>query len=705
MLGGRKSKLEQMLLELLRGQELAVVRKNGDSCQLLFATEPIRERMLDRADENCATGLSFCFPALCSKCPYGPDKTGKDTQSFEVRDGKDDIFSVHASSPTWLDGKPATSFSFSNITDIKKTESELYRLAYTDALTGLPNRLRLRTDFELMEDAIENGRCAGIMALLDLDFFKEVNDTYGHNAGDIMLKRLAEYITALEDFGGHMYRLGGDEFVLLLSDKPDRHPTQDAFLEHYNKLLSHVMVPYSIPNIDMSCTLSVGVSIFPQHGTIYSDLLRKADIALYKSKEDGRNTYTFFQDKYEVAKKFKDLYVNIEPILAEGGATYAYTLTDNDSQNEKKQDTVNLMELNRTLDMLGLIDMESNARYFIPFSSQLLNPAVLKNLPKDLFVIQLPASRLPEKNEMEFYQKLHAAGYHLALLGLRSPIAPPELMAIAEYCCFDPMDNDVATQKKLIDAYPKIFFIAADVNTQPQFHAAKRRGFRLFQGYFFNTPSVIKKTKEIDPLRANYLRLLQLTSTDNFVDFREISAIISTDVALSYKLLRLLNSAAVGLRNVTSISVAVTYLGEENLKKWIALLALRGVADRQPPELVRMSLIRARFGELLTPHLRVRRDAKHIFLVGLLSLLHVALEQTREEMLQEIPIADDIRESLLTKTGRHSDIVDFFEQYEYSNWDYVDRFAEENRLNPKLINELYISAIKWYNDLSKQGKS
>jgi len=201
-------------------------------------------------------------------------------------------------------------------------------------------------------------------------------------------------------------------------------------------------------------------------------------------------------------------------------------------------------------------------------------------------------------------------------------------------------------------------------------------------------------------MKVNYFRLLKLSSTDDYMDFREISSIISADVALTYKLLRILNSAAVGLRNVSSISMAVAYLGEENLKKWIAVLALRGITEDKPLELVRLSLIRARFGELLAPHSRIKRNPKEVFMVGLLSLLHIALEMTKEQLLEELPVADDIRDSLLTKTGVYSDLLKFYENYEYANWEEISRFVEENQMDSQIVNDSYILAVKWYNDLA-----
>jgi EAL and modified HD-GYP domain-containing signal transduction protein len=87
-------------------------------------------------------------------------------------------------------------------------------------------------------------------------------------------------------------------------------------------------------------------------------------------------------------------------------------------------------------------------------------------------------------------------------------------------------------------------------------------------------------------------------------------------------------------------------------------------------------------------------------MVGMLSLLHIALEMSKEQLLEEIPVADDIRASLLTRTGVYSDLLRFYENYEYANWESVSQFVEENQLDPSLVNDAYIAAVKWYNDLA-----
>lgn len=284
--------------------------------------------------------------------------------------------------------------------------------------------------------------------------------------------------------------------------------------------------------------------------------------------------------------------------------------------------------------------------------------------------------------------------------GLRENEWTAELLKVGDLYKFAP-DVPEETQFRIIFKAPHKTFIATEVNSQEAWEKAHKAGFTLFQGSYFSQLPVVRKEKDVSPLKANYLRLIRLTSTDDYVDFSKITQVISSDVALSYKLLKLLNSAAVGLRNrMNSISMAVSYLGEEGLKKWIALLALRGVAGDKPLELIRMSLIRAQFGELLVPHMQPPRDGKYVFLTGMFSLLHIALDMPIEQLMEEIPMAEDIRLSLTTKTGPYSDLIAFFSHYEYANWDEVTKFSEENRLNSDIIYNSYISAINWYNELA-----
>jgi len=704
----KKADVESLLSDLSNildphDMEIIIVRKG---CEILFASARAEARMKlnSRSDRMCKTCYTNDFKGLCETCPYGGKVKDTDGEPYETEDINGRAFVIRSKLINWIDGKQAAILMLRDVTSEKEANEHLYNLAYIDQLTHVPNRTKLKEDFNALEEEIAGNTLSGVVAIFDLDNFKDVNDNYGHNTGDVVLRRLTEHLQGEENFAGHLYRLGGDEFVLLYCDAPNSFSSEAAMKEHYNDILSTALRAYTLPNIDVKCTLSMGVSFFPKHGLNLSDILRKADIALYKAKTGGRNRVVFFEDRYDTAQKFKDMFINIQPVLIDYGKTFGYELIDSGESGNEGEDTVNLSEFNRALDALGLTEIENDQVFFIAYSRHLLDRAVVNNLPKDKFIVKVPIHGRMSKAEISSSAKackdLRAAGYKLLLAGLNSAAPAPELMDLVDYCKFCTTDMNALRQHKIIASYPDLTFIAARVDTPDAFRKAKEAGYRMYQGFYFNQPVVGQKTKVISPLKINYYNLIKLCSASDYLDFREISVIISSDVALSYKLLRILNSAAVGLRNVSSIASAVAYMGEESLKKWIAVLALRGLAEDKPLELVRMSLIRARFGELLAPHFQIKRNPQQVFMAGLLSLLHIALEKTKEQLLEEIPVTDDIRESLLTKSGIYSELLRFFENYEYANWESVSSFIEENQLVASFVNDCYIASVKWYNDLA-----
>lgn len=705
----RKKKMEYFLENALSVPDTYIIVVKPKDCSLLFQNSYARRKMGKAMPSKnfCKESYAQLFPGICRKCPCLKHNMNADNYSFEIEDEGGRLFKATCNSIKWIDNQNAVIIFMQDIEQKRLTEKKLYSLAYTDQLTGAPNRRKLREDFEAYSDDLRNDRVSGVMALFDLDDFKSINDTYGHNTGDIMLKRLTEHLQEDETYRGHLYRLGGDEFVLLYFNKELRFSKESEYIAHFEGLLKGALMNYTLPNIDLNCTISMGAAFFPYHGATSSELLRKADIALYKAKDLGKNQLFFFQDIYDTAKKLKNLYINIQPVLESKGKTFGYELVDCGSDDKEEEGSVNLKEFNRAIDALGLEELESNTKYFISYSNQLLNRAVLKNLPRDKFIIQIQIPSTIGKRTLLLYKTLRANGYSLAINGLCSSNYSPELIGLADYCKFDTGNISEAMQMKIMMEHPTKKFIASNVNTSFEYDTAKRLGFKLFQGFYFKQPSVTKKTKEIAPLKVNYYKLLKLTSTEDYVNFKEISEIISSDVALSYKLLKLLNSAAVGLGDrISSINMAVTYLGEERLKRWIALLSLRGITSDKPLEIMRMSLIRAQFAELLAPYFTPRRNSKHLFFVGMLSLLHIALDKSMAELLDEMPVADEVRESLLSKNGIYSDMLPFFSNYEYSNWEEINRFAENHGLDSQMISNCYISSVKWYNDLigNKAGK-
>jgi len=175
-------------------------------------------------------------------------------------------------------------------------DRRLHLLAHLDGLTGLPNRQRLLTilDQELVEAGASKKR-VGVL-FIDLDRFKETNDTLGHAAGDTLLKRVTERIRENVRDADQVGRHGGDEFVVVLRDVATPSDAGNAA----SKLVKALSKPFEVEGHNVYAGGSVGISIFPDDGNNASDLLKKADTAMYQAKEEGRGRFAFFKQSMNV---------------------------------------------------------------------------------------------------------------------------------------------------------------------------------------------------------------------------------------------------------------------------------------------------------------------------------------------------------------------------------------------------------------------
>lgn len=205
--------------------------------------------------------------------------------------------------PEWLSINKATSPKyneafyisvFTDISSIKETDRKLYFYANHDPLTGLANRVQFESQLKKSIDSAKRRNEKLAVFFIDLDKFKEVNDTYGHTIGDIMLKsvtkRLSESIRS-DDF---LSRLGGDEFVVIAGNVEE----YEGILTLAAKLSDIMREPIVIDGKVFFMTLSIGIAIYPEHGTSSEDLIKHADAAMYEVKENGRNGYMLYQQSF-----------------------------------------------------------------------------------------------------------------------------------------------------------------------------------------------------------------------------------------------------------------------------------------------------------------------------------------------------------------------------------------------------------------------
>ncbi|NYE05701.1 diguanylate cyclase (GGDEF)-like protein/PAS domain S-box-containing protein [Bacillus niacini] len=177
-----------------------------------------------------------------------------------------------------------------DITDLKNAEEKISHMAYHDALTGLPNRWFIKTclkDCHSSTDEID--KMKGVL-LLDLDHFKVINDSLGHEAGDQLLQAVANRLRGVIHADNVLARFGGDEFIILM---PQILSPDDVF-KVSNEILKVMKEPFSIYGRSFTISPSIGISLHPVHSEDMENLIKYADLAMYHSKEQGRNCYSLF---------------------------------------------------------------------------------------------------------------------------------------------------------------------------------------------------------------------------------------------------------------------------------------------------------------------------------------------------------------------------------------------------------------------------
>jgi diguanylate cyclase (GGDEF)-like protein/PAS domain S-box-containing protein len=208
-----------------------------------------------------------------------------------------------------------------DITARKEAEEALFRAAHFDALTGLPNRTTVQ---QLLADEIarvqrDRSQCA--VAFLDLDRFKDINDTLGHDIGDMLLRDISRRFSMVLPVDGVLARWGGDEFLMILPSVRDRAAVEELAQD----LVGAVAEPFYVDELELSITVSVGIALCPAHGTDAGVLIRNADTAMYKAKQELGCGYTLFSyDLHALASARHQIQNELRKALVEGGLHLYY---------------------------------------------------------------------------------------------------------------------------------------------------------------------------------------------------------------------------------------------------------------------------------------------------------------------------------------------------------------------------------------------
>ncbi len=311
--------------------------------------------------------------------------------------------------------------------------------------------------------------------------------------------------------------------------------------------------------------------------------------------------------------------------------------------------------------------------------------------PRDV-VLELLETITPDAEVVEAVRRAVRAGYTIALDDFEMKASWAPLLELAHVVKVDVLGHDAHSLALFVaplKRYPRLKLLAERVETGSMRALCGKLGFTLFQGYYFSRPETLGG-RALSLQQATIANLLTLLS-DPEVSERALDEAFRSHPSLSYALLRIVNSASLGFRNVESIPYAIQLLGRSALSRWLLILLVSGVASRSPiaQEAVSHALARARFCELVTETMG-SGDPSARFLVGLLSRFDVLLGLPMEEVLGRLPVSGEVRDALLHGVGPHAPVLGLVEAYEHAAWETVDELGGVTGLG-----EVYAQALAW----------
>ncbi|MAD90058.1 MAG: histidine kinase [Pseudoalteromonas sp.] len=345
---------------------------------------------------------------------------------------------------------------------------------------------------------------------------------------------------------------------------------------------------------------------------------------------------------------------------------------------------------------LGTRYLTSGKKALINIGPESLKQELATFLPANDVILELLETIQPTKDNYELVRRLFHQNYKLALDDFVYEDAWQPFLKLVRLIKFDVMQNPLHTIVPLVEELKQkknIKLLAEKIETEEEFEIAKKMGFHFFQGYFFAKPRVIEETD----IEFNYT-IVMLIYTEVLkpnLNITKIAQLFSQDTALAYKLLRLINSGVFPIKSkIESIKQALVYLGYERTKKFVGLIMTAHVAKGKPTELTRMSIVRARFCELIGNKVQPNSGSS-CFLVGLFSLLDAILDRPMEKVVDKLPFPEELQNALLGEANFHYYVLNIVKAYESGSWWKLQKACQYLNISDECLPEFHASAILW----------
>ncbi|MDB4878182.1 MAG: hypothetical protein JWM41_4628 [Gemmatimonadetes bacterium] len=396
------------------------------------------------------------------------------------------------------------------------------------------------------------------------------------------------------------------------------------------------------------------------------------------------------------------IYVARQPIFELGKGLYGYELLyRRDASIERADGEDGYMSADVIAGALlgiGLRAISGGGVAFVNFSRGQLLARSWELFDAGGVVIELLENVECDEDTVAACQHMVQAGYRLALDDYVYDERTLPLLELASIVKIDVLNRPIAELELVAQQLAPfgVRLLAERVETATVRDVCADFGYELFQGYLFSRPETLTKT-DVSASQLAIMRLLNLLQDPNTPD-TVLDAAFQSDVALCYKLLRIVNAASLGGRGITSIPHAVRMVGRETLHRWLAviLVASLGRKGDVTHEIALTAITRARMCELLASNAgNDNRGAGSAFIVGLLSLLDVLLEVPMEKILGRLELSDEVRGALLGRGGPFGTPLQLVEAYERADWSTTRGMASDNAVSDEILPTMYMDALQW----------
>ena len=343
---------------------------------------------------------------------------------------------------------------------------------------------------------------------------------------------------------------------------------------------------------------------------------------------------------------------------------------------------------------IGLENIVGNRLAFINMTRGFLMGDLPLPQMQEQIVLEVLENEIPDEELQTGLEDLARNGYRIALNDFIYTPKFDRLLEISQYVKLDVSILGDADLNKHVEILRKhnIKLLAERVESQEKFEQCKNLGFDYFQGFFFCKPQVVIG-KRVEGNRMIVLKLISELQNPE-VSMDELESLIGHDATLAYHLLRYMNSAFYALRiEIESIKHALTLLGTDEVRKWASLMLMLRLSDKKPKELMLTGMMRAKMAEILA-EAKPNANADQYFAVGLFSILDALLDMSLQEVLDTLPLTEEMTSALTSHDGDMGVMLRNIKLYEQGNWDELMHLIDHSAYQ-----KAYLQAIKWASEL------